>query len=101
MEGDRRELATVSHRTDDTPARSRGGGSGNSPSPQHNRFRHRVEEVEGTLGSGGRGLGDGGETVSSREHGEGCDGNGASVFHLGEHGQSESERGKGERECGG
>jgi hypothetical protein len=46
-------------------------------------------------------LGDGGETVSSREHGEGCGGNGTSVFHLGEHGQSESEGEKGERECGG
>jgi hypothetical protein len=44
--------------------------------------------------SGGRGLGDYGETVSLREHGEGCGGNGASVFRLGEHGKSESERGR-------
>jgi hypothetical protein len=43
-------------------------------------------------------LEDGGETVSSREHGEGCGGNGASVFRLGEPGQSESEGEKSERE---
>jgi hypothetical protein len=43
-------------------------------------------------------LEDGGETVSSREHREGCGGNGASVFYLGEPGQSESEGEKSERE---
>jgi hypothetical protein len=49
MESDGRELATVSHRADDTPARSHGGENGTSPSPLHNWFRQRMEEVEGTL----------------------------------------------------
>jgi hypothetical protein len=43
-------------------------------------------------------LEDGGETVSSREHGEGCGGNGISDFCLGEPGQSEREGEKSERE---
>jgi hypothetical protein len=36
-------------------------------------------------------LEDGGATVSLHEYGAGCDGNGASVFRLGEPGQSERE----------
>jgi hypothetical protein len=46
-------------------------------------------------------LEDGGATVSLHKHGAGCGGNGASVFRLGEPGQSESEGEKSERECGG
>jgi hypothetical protein len=42
-------------------------------------------------------LEDGGETVSSREHGEGYGGNCASVFRLGEPGQSEREGEESER----
>jgi hypothetical protein len=49
MEGDRRELATVSRRADSTPARARGGKNRNSPSPLHNPVKQRVEEVEGIL----------------------------------------------------
>jgi hypothetical protein len=57
MEGDSRELATVSRRVDDTPVRSRGGRNGNSPSPLHNWFRQRMEEVEGTLAERWTGFG--------------------------------------------
>jgi hypothetical protein len=60
MEGDSRELATVSRRADSAPARTYGGGNRNSPSPRHNPVKPRVEEVEGIqverwTGFGGRG----------------------------------------------
>jgi hypothetical protein len=91
MEGDSRELATVSRRADSAPARTYGGGNRNSPSPRHNPVKPRVEEVEGIQVERWTGFGGRGATVSLHEHRAGCGGNGASVFRLGEPGQSERE----------
>jgi hypothetical protein len=48
--------------------------------------------------SGGRDLVSGGAVVSTREHGEGCGGNGVSDFHLGDPGQSKREGEESEHE---